>query len=543
MQNWYTEHYWDEHQAILEQLLKTPTEPESYLKTFSNVYSLVDDAWLDAYIRHCRDSSNKQASDQLEFVESKVIPRFERLFADLKIEFIAQENSAYERLINTFKVDVKGSSEVNTELNKKERDLKRSFQQLGTGNQVDLNGGISIWKAWRILNATKISEERKVLYFKILKAQYANSEEINRIYSDLTSLRKNQAKNAGFDHYADYSWHIKRRTDYSYKESVEWSTGLFRAFRKSQEKLANQLKKTHNVDPLNPWDRTPDVENNRDIPENEFKDAIISAFDSIDPEFGKIITNINKAGDLDIMSNENKTGGNFGFGFKIGNRVGVSGNTVGSISDMPVLLHECGHAIHYHYGNNLELSWDQEVTPEIAEFVAFLFQSLASNYLVDVGFISATQARQYNMVIANRILHTLRGVAERDLFEKYIYSTDKKIHPEDLGGIFLRSHFSPVYNEKPIRTTLPFMWQNYTTIITNPFSGTEYSLAWLCTFLAMDSFSEDGLLLIQKLKKLMRLGNRLSMKDSLGLLGINMPFEKADFELANRVFETHFFDQ
>ncbi len=540
MPNWYEESFWNEQLKVLQSLQSNSEQSaQDFLQTFSNIYSLLDDAWLDAYIRYCRNNINEVAIQQLEFVESTVMPMFENGFARLKQKFLQDHKvEGFEHIALNFKASLEPYSTKNESLNSDERDLIRQYNKITSDFVVDVSGGISTWKAWRLISESKFQKTRKEIYKKLFEARSACAFEVADIFSSLVPLRKQQAKNAGFSNYIDFAWQLRQRSDYSYQEAIAWSVELSEVFNPSYSLLYERLKKIHGVPKICAWDLPPAIKNSDVIPEHDYKSAIKFAFRKIDPEFEQIISKMDNDGDMDIMHREHKSGGNFGYGFKLEKRVGLSGNTVGSISDISVLLHECGHAIHYYYTNDQQLSWNQEVCSEIAEFIAYLFQCLASDLLIESGFISSEQANQYKHIIADGILDTFRGVAERDLFERAVYSSNKDLSPFEINDLFLTAHIKPPYEE--LESSLEFYWQTYPTIVTKPFSGIEYSLAWLCTLLVLDRFKENRAVLIPKLKELMRAGNSIGMEESLNLVGITLPFSKDDFARARIVFEREF---
>ena len=542
MHNWYEDVFWQAQHQKIEALLEDSTSgASSFLETFSTIHGLVDDAWLDAYIRYCKNNKDEEASGQLEFIEEKIMPKFEDGFARLKQKFLQDfESTDFEHISRNFKASLEPYSAQNIELNSDERELIRHYNKTTSNLVVDIDGGISTWKAWQLISESRFQKTRKEIYFKLFQARANLAFEVADIYASLIPLRTQQAINSGFSNYIEYAWQFRQRSDYSYEEALAWSVELANVFKPSHSLLYDQLKQIHGVPKIWAWDLPPAIKSLEAIPEADYKAAIKAAFGKIDPEFEQIIANMDAAGDMDIMHRENKSGGNFGYGFKLEKRVGLSGNTVGAISDVSVLLHECGHAIHYYYTLDQTLSWNQEVCSEIAEFIAYLFQCLASEYLIESGFIPVDQARRYKLIVADGILDTFRGVAERDLFERAVYSSSGELSPFDINDLFLEAHIKPPYGE--LESMLGFYWQTYPTIITKPFSGIEYSLAWLCTLLVLEEFKNDKTTLIPKLKELMRAGNSIGMKDSLNLLGIAFPFTPADFARARATFEREFLE-
>ncbi len=540
MQNWYEQTFWDEIDNEVKALLKS-NDIKTKLQSFSDSYSKIDDAWLDAYLRICQDSNNKTASTQLEFIEEKVIPRFEKVFAELKQQYLDQhEHPLYlNRIGQIFHADLEPYVEINTELNTQERALIRDFQELRSNMVVHYQGEKSTWEAWNLIERTSEQTVRAEIYQKIIEARLECAPAISEILFKLIKIRKQQASNAGFESYPSYIWPLRRRNNFSYQQNLDWSISLARTFASSYKKYSEKIKDLQQVSQAYVWDLPPEIPTAKSIEEADFKTAIRAAFAAIDSEFASIIDQMEAAGDLDIMHHKDKSGGNFAYGFKLGGRVGVSGNTIGSFSDIPVLLHECGHAIHYHFSNDQSLTWDQEVSSEISEFIAYLFQCLASEHLESIGFIPSHYAHLYRLSVADSILDTFRGVAERDLFEQRIYSEDLS-STSQLGSIFQEVHLDPPYNEGAFKDYASYRWQTYPTIVSKPFSGIEFSLAWLCTLLVIKKFKEEKDELITQLKILMRKGNSIDLKESLALLGINLPFTQQDFKSAKSIFEETF---
>jgi oligoendopeptidase F len=117
--------------------------------------------------------------------------------------------------------------------------------------------------------------------------------------------------------------------------------------------------------------------------------------------FGEIIKQMQGRGDIDLETKTNRANANVSSYFSTTNQAVVFGNLAGHPSDIRVVLHEFGHAIHFTLLSIGKTYWTKGATPEISEFVAYVMQTLAGEQLERIGFFSAQEMKAYNALTLN----------------------------------------------------------------------------------------------------------------------------------------------
>ena len=325
------------------------------------------------------------------FRTEAVIFREENVLLQSELTKLGNE---YEKLVGGMTIEWKGEEETMPQARLHLREEDRATRE----------------KAWR-LEMARFAEER---------------DKLNELYLQMLLLRRQVAKNAGFDNYRDYRWKEFARFDYTPDDCFTFHDAIEHEVVPRAAQLYAERAEKLGLDPLRPWDTEVDLHGE---PLRPFEDAAeleegcYRIFQRVDPLLAEYFTAM-RDGFLDLASRPNKAPGGFCSSFPIRRKPYIFMNAVGTHRDVSTLLHEGGHAFHFMESSQQPLIWNYGGPMEFNEVASMAMELLSAPYLEKSkgGFYEEADARRAHAEQLRGIVRFLPYMAVVDAFQHWVYA-------------------------------------------------------------------------------------------------------------------------
>src|SRR5690606_2264841 len=148
----------------------------------------------------------------------------------------------------------------------------------------------------------------------------------------------------------DYMFAAMGRFDYSVDDCEAFHESVRKIVVPVLQEFAEERKEKLQVPTLKPWDMAVDPDNLPPLKPFETGEELIDKthkiFDHLHPYMGECIRTMREKGLFDVESRLGKAPGGYTYPLYESGAPFIFMNAAGTVSDMPTMLHEGGHAIH-----------------------------------------------------------------------------------------------------------------------------------------------------------------------------------------------------
>lgn len=358
------------------------------------------------------------------------------------------------------------------------------------------------------------------------------AKDFHLLMDQLISVRDQIARKAGFSNYRDYMFCYYGRLDYSYKECDQ----LAEAIRTEMVPLIDQLnrkkKKLLKVDLLKPWDsRVTGNEQIVNLPYGHSEEMVRMAenlLEKVDYSFSGLVRTMKDNNQLDLALRAGKGPGGFCEFLPQSKSSFIMLNLAGTKDDLPIFLHEMGHAIHHDMMKDLD-HYDKELPMETAEFAAMSIELLTLDSWREL-YESDDEFQLVKCELFQQILDFLPITVAVDQFQHWMYTHPHHTHQErntkfkelvdtyDTSFIDWTGHTKWKGNQ----------WMDIVHIFETPFYFIEYAIAQMGALQLYNQFKQNPESTLKKFKNALSLGASKSVKEVYKEAGIKFPFSKED---------------
>lgn len=530
---------WDSFSSYLEELetrdLSSVEDLKLWIYDRNELESAISEHFAWIYINMTCDTTNAEIKKRYATFTQTIQPKIKPFSNKLDQKYVdspfIKELDSREFLIYNRKkqTHLEIFSEKNIPLYEKLDLLEQEY--------MEVNGGLSVWiddKELTIQQASKLLKDssrtvRENVYRRILDRRLQEKEKFNGIYNQMVTLRNEIASNAGFDSYVSYLFKAKERFDYSAEDCFEFHHSIQQSILPVIESIHQNRKQVLEVDSLCPWDLDVNINGTptHTIFENqeELVAKTIRCLNKVDPYFGECIETMQEMGRLDLFSRKGKAPGGYNYPLSETGIPFIFMNAVGYASDLRVIVHEAGHAVHSFKAIHHKLMENKHTTSEMAELASMSMELLSMEYW-DV-FISDPEALQnaYKEQLEG-ILRTFTWVATIDQFQHWVYNNPKHTEQErntawkKIYGKFASS----VVDYDGIEDAFNHKWLNQIHVFCNPLYYIEYAIAQLGAIAIWKEYKEKGQEAIEKYKYALSLGYTKTLPELYQAAGIEFNF-------------------
>lgn len=400
------------------------------------------------------------------------------------------------------------------------------YDKITSNQTVECQGEtISLKVARANLEATTSRQERHIIWQAIQEAEQGYRPKLDALQNKLMEVRAQIAAQASFPHYADYVWQESSR-EYTPREAVEFLEEVDTAFADVMVRADDSRAKCLGTALLLPWDLTVRLTPpSASLTEAEYLQVAHDCLDKIDPEFSRIMRQLQNAGQFDLMPRIGKAGANATLHFMATGESAIMSHLTGDVASFRPLFHELGHAIHSYSlsSNPVNLFWNLVNFMETREFFAFVFQFLGSLELLRHPALTETDRQWYRQFMVEDVTNRLRDVNQRLRMELWIYA-----QPEPRTISEIETHYSDMYCRPRVdwshhTDALIRQWQ-MPQLFSRAFYNTEYTIAVVAALLFVRDYQQQPEECMAQLKRAMQMGMVDGPSAIFATLGFQWPF-------------------
>jgi len=362
--------------------------------------------------------------------------------------------------------------------------LANHYGQITGAMSVEVDGEERTFQQAALELKSTNRERRREVYLKINERRFESHEELNTLFQELLQLRHQVALNAGYANFRDYMFDALGRFDYTPQHCVDFHDSVEQHIVPLINAFEEERKAKLGYDTLKPWDLDVDPDLLPPLKPYSGQDDLIAKteaiFQTLDPEYGRVIRNMREKGHFDLDSRIGKAPGGYNYPLYQSALPFIFMNSAGSMRDMITMMHEGGHAIHSWLSRNLELTGFKNTPSEIAE-VASMAMELISMDGWDAFFANAEELKRARRYQLEKILSILPWIATVDAFQHWIYTHPNHTESErtDAWLSIYRRFSGNVIDRSDVAKYEPYGWHRQLHIFEVPFYYIEYGIAQL----------------------------------------------------------------
>jgi len=312
--------------------------------------------------------------------------------------------------------------EENVPLKARDRALVQDWRRLQGGLTVVLDGEERTMQQVGLLLRERDRELRERAWRAIAERRAAERARVDAQMDELLALRRQCARNAGFDTYLDYRFAAMLRFDYGPEDCVRFHDAVERVVAPLTRRFAARRREALGVDRLRPWDLAVPLRSHGRLfsTGDELRALARGLFRAVDPGFAADFAVLERNGMLDLMSRPGKAPGAYNYGLADIGVPFVFGNATGTPDDLRTLLHEGGHAFHTLAARDQRVADYRRGPSEFNEVAAKAMEHLGRERFPEV--LPAGLAAALGAEHVERALQGLAMVAAIDRFQHRLFT-------------------------------------------------------------------------------------------------------------------------
>ncbi|CAA9278082.1 MAG: Oligoendopeptidase F [uncultured Cytophagales bacterium] len=463
-------------------------------------YLSEDFAWR--YIRMTCDTADEKLTQELNYYIEEIQPRIapesdqlnQKALASPYLEELTEPG--YDILTRSLKKEVEIFREENIPLLTQIQTEERKYGAVAGAMTVDIDGReLTLQQASDYLQSVDRAK-REEAYRKVQERRLQDKDQLDALFNELTGLRHQVARNAGFANFRDYMFAALGRFDYTPEDCFAFHASVREAVVPLLDGLAEDRKRSLGLDRLQPWDLKVDVTNQPPLKPfdggDDLLEKTVQCFQRLDPYLGECLMIMREMGHLDLVSRKGKAPGGYNYPL---DEIGVPFifmNATSSLRDLVTMLHEGGHAVHSFLTRDLAVNAFKHPPSEVAE-LASMSMELISMDEWDLFFPDPADLKRAKRQHLEGIIETLPWVATIDKFQHWIYENPS--HPV----ADRKKNWLAIYEQFTDRVTdwdglekyKEYIWQKQLHLYEVPFYYIEYGIAQLGAVAVWKNYRAD----------------------------------------------------
>ena len=533
---------WEKLESYFRELesreISSVVDLEKWMHDRSELEAVMEEDMAWRYIRMSINTTDQQLVNDFQFfvdeIEPKAAPYSDKFNKKLvNSPYLNQlDMEQYGVMLRKVKKAIEIYREENIPLQTQLQKDAQKYGALSAAMSVEVDGKeLTMQQAAKYLKETDRAL-RESVYHKIQNRRLKDKDAMNELYTGLVKLRKQVAKNAGFENFRDYKFAALGRFDYTKEDCFDFHRSISAEIVPILNDFNRERKEKLQLEALKPWDTQVDISGKPPLKPftngEELISKTIECFTAIRPSFGNYLKIMQKMKHLDLDSKSGKAPGGFNYPlYEIGVPF-IYMNAVGSFRDVVTMVHEGGHAIHSFLSKDLELVDFKDLTSEVAE-LASMSMELISMEFWEVFFPSDEDLKRAKREQLEQVLETLPWVAQIDKFQHWVYEHPDHTTEERYNyWLQLNSEFgSNVIDWTGEEEALKNMWQKQLHLFEVPFYYIEYGMAQLGAIAIWRNYKRDPKKALDQYEAALKLGYTRPIGEIYDAAGIRFDFSKA----------------
>lgn len=497
---------WEHLKPYFDHLMAEPIDTvealEDWLLKASELEFVVseDNAWR--YIRMTCDTENEPVKERFQYFVREIMPHLSvmenallrKVYASPAFEEL--DPHTYEILIRSIRSRIELFRAENVPLQSELRQKSQQFDEIAGGLFIEWEGEkMTLQKAASLLEGED-RDIREQVWRKTVQARLARRADLDALFSGLVQLRHQIALNAGEPNFAAYKFKELGRFDYGREDCEEFHRSIELVLKPVLLERGMQRSQRLDLDSLRPWDLNVDEFGGSQLRpfkgSKDLVDKLVRVFNKVDPSLGGYFETMREMGHLDLESRLGKAPGGYNYSLPETGVPFIFMNAVGTNSDLSIMIHEGGHAVHAFLTQYIELSDFTKVPSEVAELASMSMELLCLDFLDEV-YSDPKDLLRAKREQLGRIFSILPWIATIDAFQFWSYDhpeADAEQRAAAWKALFLRFHGDYI-DFSGHEEVLESYWQKQGHVYDVPFYYIEYGFAQLGAIAVWRNFKRD----------------------------------------------------
>jgi oligoendopeptidase F len=530
--------------ALLDQLLSLQNvtvnsgDLDDWLNQLSQLEREVQTLWIAHYLAVKRNANDENDKTRYKRLVSHWIPQIETQIDVLhKAACTLDLAQSHPQVALHFEADrIQSQSQQQLTLQAQERVLITEFDAISSNKSIAFEGrNLTVQDVQAIIRVTTDRQKREDLWQLIKSSQLQVTPKLDALFAQLLEVRQDLAAVSNTANYVEYVWKSSNRY-YTPDEAVEFLDATAEIFADLTAHLDQTRARALGIERLKPWDlnvrlTTP---SSSVLSHDDYIEISKQVIQEIDPEFGAVVDKLRQEGRFDLSPRSGKMTGNAAFLHKAHNTTEIVCNLTGNFGGLSALLHELGHAIHWHFLTPNNYAWDLHGDKEVEEFFALVFQFLGCEIIAGNNMFSQADRDFYRRAGAENALTRLRSVDERVRMELWLYRQVGEIAPSKIDQHYLELYQRPSVDWSAHEDYISKRWQ-HDHLFTRSFYNIEYSISTVAALLFLDMYHKNSSQAVKSLRIGMGVGLTQGFKFIFEVMGIQFPFSRDQIVSAKNV--------
>ncbi len=532
---------WDSMQPHVDHLLNTPLSYENvggWLQQWSDFTAVLHETDAQIYRDVTENTTDKDAEARFELFVDQILPQAKRAEQALKQkilelgETLPIDNTT--QMMKRFQAEAAIFRDENVPLLSELIKLANEYDKIIGAMAIEWEGeSITMPQAnQKLQDPNRDTRERA---WRLIMARYAQDREtLDELYIKMLRLRRQVARNAGFESFRAYQWQALNRFDYTPEDCFTFHDAIEHEVVPLANKYYAELQKSLNLDTLCPWDTKVDPFGEPLKPFSdaaELEEVSQHIFQKVDPVLAQHFA-VMRESHLDLASRANKAPGGYCNSFPASKKPYIFMNAVGTHDDVITLLHEGGHAFHFMESTVQPLVWNYNGPMEFCEVASMAMELLSAPYLTKEqgGFYNESDMRRaYTQKLLDTPIFFLPYMAVVDAFQHWVYAEA----PEEVTAADLDAKWSELWDRfmggidySGLQNEKESGWHRKLHIFTVPFYYIEYGLAQIGALQVWRNAMKDQAKAVADYRTALALGDTRPLPELFSAAGATFAFDR-----------------
>ncbi|MBA3532357.1 MAG: M3 family oligoendopeptidase [Ardenticatenales bacterium] len=546
---------WDainEHYKALEEETLTPPTVQNWLQRWSDLEAQIMEAVGQAASRTHENTADKDAEALHLHYLRNILPKLSIVNERLKVKLLDLEGyeppADQQMMMRDFRTERALFREENVPLETELSVLATEHRKITGQMTIEWEGETLTLDQAELLLSDPERETRERAWRKVHETWEAVRPTLDEQYLKMLSLRRQIAKNAGFENYRAFAWLERGRYEYTPSDAFTFHDAIEHQVVLLARKIFETQRQTLGVAALRPWDLMAEQPGMAPLAPfqtgAELEEGCTRIFQAIDAELGAQFEQLRGNGCLELESRANKAPGGYCRALPVSKRSYIFMNAVGKQENVRTLLHEGGHAFHNQHACDLPLVWMRHAPMEMAEVASMAMELLAYPFMEKEkgGFYSPEEADRARVEHLEKIVLFLPYMAVVDAFQHWVYAeAPANVTADDMDATWssLWERFMGGVDWQGLQEEKESGWHRKRHIFVYPFYYIEYGLAQLGALQVWRNAQTDPAAALSAYRRTLALGGTRSLPELYESAGIRFAFDRATVRDTMQLVETH----
>lgn len=510
---------------------------DSWLQQWSDLTAVLVEARTQIYRAVSENTADEEAEKRFLILVEEILPKVRVAEQALKDKLLALNGytPSHETalLIKRFRTEASIFREENVPLLSELMKLANEYEKIAGGMTIEWDGKQETLPQAQLHLRVHDRATREKAWRLIMACFAEERERLNELYLQMLSLRRQVAKNAGFDNFRDYQWKALKRFDYTPEDCFTFHDAIEHEVVPLARRLYEKQARLLDLETLRPWDTEVDPHGE---PLRPFTDPVeleeggYRIFRQVDPVLAEYFAGM-RNGYLDLASRPNKAPGGYCSTYPVSRKPYIFMNAVGSQRDVNTLLHEGGHAFHFMESAHHSLIWNHDGPMEFCEVASMAMELLSAPYLEKSrgGFYDEADARRAYARLLRDIVLFLPYMAVVDAFQHWVYvDAPANVTAADMDRMWgeLWDRFMVGIDYRGLEAEKETGWHRKEHIFSVPFYYVEYGLAQLGALQVWRNALRDRAKAVANYRAALALGDTRPLPELFQAAGTTFAFDR-----------------